>query len=48
MTIVTPIKINTFNKVRNSDYIRTENVPDETTKPAEPATPVNPEQPEAE
>jgi hypothetical protein len=45
MSVFTPTKNITESKVRNSQYIKTENKPDEAeTKPAEPA---NPEQPEA-
>lgn len=45
MSVFTPTKTAKDIKVRNSQYIKTENKPDEAdTKPAEP---VNPEQPEA-
>ena len=44
MSVFTPIKINKTSKVPNSDYIRTENKPDEAgTKPAAPTTPAAPE-----
>lgn len=44
MSVFTPIKSNVTNKVHYSDYIRTENKPDESgTKPAETETPAAPE-----
>ncbi|HSX16308.1 MAG TPA: hypothetical protein VLF40_05945 [Candidatus Saccharimonadales bacterium] len=43
MSVFTPARINQSYKVRNSDYIHTENKPDDgTTKPAEPVSPAQP------
>jgi hypothetical protein len=40
MSLFTPIKKQELEKVPNSDYIKTENKPDEeVAKPADPATP---------
>ena len=46
MPVLTPRKINQDFTVRNSDYIRTENNPNEGEEA--PVKPVNPDQPEAE
>jgi hypothetical protein len=46
MSVFTPIKSNKKeSKIHHSQYIKTENKPDEETKPAEP---VNPDQSDAE
>ena len=44
MSVFAPIKKQEQSKVPNSQYIKTENKPEEAAKPAEP---VNPTQPEA-
>jgi len=44
MSVFTPVKKDEESKVHNSQYIRTENTPDETgTKPADPVKPAEPE-----
>jgi hypothetical protein len=44
MSVFTPIKKDEEAKVHHSQYIRTENTPDETgTKPADPAAPAQPD-----
>lgn len=43
MSVFAPIKKQERSKVPNSQYIRTENTPEEATKPAEPANPTQPE-----
>ena len=43
MSIFAPIKNQEQPKVPNSQYIRTENAPEEETKPAEPVSPTQPE-----
>jgi len=44
MSVFTPIKKQEQSKVPNSQYIKTENKPDEAvTKPSEPAAPAQPE-----
>jgi hypothetical protein len=43
MSVFTPIRINKNTKVHSSEYIRTENKPNDTeAKPAEPLIPVEP------
>ena len=44
MSVITPIKAQEHSKVHHSQYIRTENKPDEAdAKPADPVTPTPPE-----
>jgi hypothetical protein len=44
MSVFTPIRIDSNHKVRNLDYLRTENKPaEESPKPTEPANPQHPE-----
>jgi len=47
MSVFAPIRINKFNKVHYTEYIRTENEAKPNDAAPKPAEPANPDQPEA-